>query len=154
MDSLMTKVNSFATKYEAFITGCDSIEEIGLWDKETLGEMEAFYANDMASIVMRLIATDGIITEKEVEYFNQTFDFDYTLEELTEVYDSCKDNIVGHAFDESFENGITYMRRINSKLADAYKELLALICDIIINSDGIVAEAEVDAVKGLKAMCE
>ena len=154
MDSLMTKVDSFRTKYEAFITGCDSIEEMGLWDKETLGEMEAFYANDMASIVMRLIATDGIITEREVGYFNQTFDFNYTLDELAEVYDSCKDNIIGHAFDESFENGITYMRKINSKLADAYKELLALICDIIINSDGIVAAAELEEVKGLKAMCE
>ena len=60
----------------------------------------------------------------------------------------------GQAFDENFENGITHMRKINSKLADAYKELLSLICDIIIESDGVIADSEVEEVKRLKAMCE
>ena len=146
-------IDSFKMKHESFLIGCDSIEEMGLWDKEALGEMDVFYSNDLTSVIIRLIASDGKITQKEVDFLNETFDFEYTLDELIDVYNSCKDDI-GHAFDENFENGITYMRKINAKLADAYKELLSLICEIIIESDGVIAESEIAEVKRLKAMCE
>lgn len=146
-------IDSFKMKYESFLIGCDSIEKMGLWDKEAHGEMDAFYSNDLTSVIIRLIATDGKITQKEVDYLNETFDFEYSLEELIDVYNACRDDI-GQAFDENFENGITYMRKINAKLADAYKELLSLICEIIIESDGVIAESEVSEVKRLKAMCE
>ena len=153
MKNVEMYIDSFKMKHESFLIGCDSIEEMGLWDKEAHGEMDAFYSNDLTGVIIRLIATDGKITQKEVDFLNETFDFDYTLDELTDVYNSCKDEI-GHAFDENFENGITYMRKINSKLADAYKELLSLICEIIIESDGVISELEVAEVKRLKAMCE
>lgn len=153
MENLNRYIDSFKTKHESFLVGCDSIEEMGLWDKETLGEMDVFYSNDLTSVIIRLIASDGKITPKEVDYLNKTFGFEYTLEELTDVYNYCKDDI-GHSFDESFENGITYMRKINGKLADAYKELLSLVCDIIIESDGIISEFETEEVKHLKSMCD
>ena len=153
MNNIEKYIESFKTKHEAFMIGCDSIEEMNLWDKETLGEMEAYYSYDLISIIIRLITADGEISEKEVTYLNETFGFDYSVDELVDVYDSCKDDI-GNSFDENFENGITYMRRINSKLADSYKELLALICEIIINSDGVINGSEVSEVKRLKALCE
>lgn len=153
MKNVEMYIDSFKMKHESFLIGCDSIEEMGLWDKEALGEMDVFYSNDLTSVIIRLIATDGKITQKEVDFLNETFDFEYTLDELIDVYNSCKDDI-GHAFDENFENGITYMRKINAKLADAYKELLSLICEIITESDGVIAESEVAEVKRLKAMCE
>lgn len=146
-------VDSFKMKYESFLTGCDSIEEMGLWDKEAHGEMDVFYSNDLASVIIRLIAVDGVIAQKEVDYLNSTFGFDYTLAQLQEVYDNCKEDI-GHAFDETFENGITLMRKINAKLADAYKELLSLICTIIMEGDGTVVAAEIEEVRRLKALCE
>ena len=153
MKNVEMYIDSFKMKHESFLIGCDSIEEMGLWDKETLGEMDVFYSNDLTSVIIRLIATDGKITQKEVDFLNETFDFDYTLEELTNVYNSCKDDI-GHAFDENFENGITYMRKINAKLAEVYKELLSLICEIIIESDGVIAKSEIAEVKRLKVMCD
>lgn len=142
-------LESFKAMHEAFQIGCDSIEEQGLWDKEALGEMDVFYSNDLAGVIIRLIAADGKITFKEVDYLNRMFDFDYTLAELVKVYENCKDEI-GHAFDENFENGISHMRKINAKLADTYKELLYLVCDIIIESDGMIADAEIEAVQKLK----
>ena len=153
MKNVEMYIDSFKMKHESFLIGCDSIEEMGLWDKDTLGEMDVFYTNDLTSVIIRLIATDGKITQKEVDFLNETFDFEYTLDELIDVYNSCKDDI-GHAFDENFENGITHMRKINANLADAYKELLSLICEIIIESDGVIAESEIAEVKRLKAMCE
>ena len=153
MNNAQRYIDSFKMKHEAFLVGCDAIEEMGLWNKDLYGEMDVFYSNDLIGVIIRLIATDGKISHKEVSYLNKTFDFDYTLEELTEVYENCFEDI-GQAFDENFENGITRMRAINDKLADAYKELLALICTIIIESDGVVAEAELAEVKRLKALCE
>ena len=47
MNDLEMYIKSFQMKYEAFLTGCDALEELGEWDVENLGEMEAFYANDM-----------------------------------------------------------------------------------------------------------
>ena len=153
MKNVEMYIDSFKMKHESFLIGCDSIEEMGLWDKESLGEMDVFYSNDLTSVIIRLIATDGKITQKEVDFLNETFDFEYTLDELIDVYNSCKDDI-GHAFDENFENGITYMRKINAKLADAYKELLSLVCEIIIESDGVISVTEFAEVKRLKEMCE
>lgn len=153
MNNAQQYIDSFKMKHEAFLVGCDAIEEMGLWDKEAHGEMDVFYSNDLTGVIIRLIATDGKISQKEVDYLNETFDFEYTLEELTEVYENCLED-VGQAFDENFENGITCMRAINAKLADAYKELLGLICTIIIESDGVVAEAELAEVRRLKALCD
>lgn len=142
MKNIDVYTENFKIKHEQFLIGCDSIEESGLWDKEQYGEMDVFYSNDMASIIIRLIASDGRITEREVSYLNENFGLDYTLETLTEVYEHSKEAI-GASFDEVFENGVALLRSINEKLADAYKELLALVCDIIIASDGIVTPAEI-----------
>lgn len=153
MKDLHTLVESFKLKHERFIIGCDAVEEMGLWDKEAHGEMDVFYANDLVSVILRIIAADGTITDREVTYLNETFGFAYTTEELTEVYDNCAED-VGCAFDETFENGITLMRAINAKLADAYKELLGLVCEIIIYSDGVLTPSEVEEVLRLKSLCD
>lgn len=152
MDKLTIATESFKLKYEEFRNGCDSLEDLDKWDKQSLGEMDVFYANDLASVVIRLIAVDGKITSREVDYLNRNFDFHYTLDELKEVYNSCQDDI-GRAFDESFFNGTSMLRKINNKLADAYKELLALICEIIIESDGVITKEEAEEVKRLKSLC-
>ena len=151
MNNLDMYTESFKLKLEKFLLGCDAIEELGLWDKEKNGEMDVFYQNDLVSIIIRLIATDGVISGREVDYLNKNFGFSYSIAELRDVYQNCREEI-GHSFDEAFENGITLMRSINEKLADAYKELLGLICDIIIESDGVVTETEQEEVKRLKAL--
>ena len=141
----------FKSKYERFLIGCDAIEELDQWDKEAHGEMDVFYQNDLVSVILRLIAVDGEIGAKEVEYLNEIFGFDYSLDELVDVYESCEDNI-DRSFDEIFKNGVTVMRSINEKLANAYKELLELICDIIIASDENIAPEEMIEVGKLKKL--
>lgn len=150
MKNIDKLTEQFKSLYERFLIGCDSIEEIGLWNKEEHGEMDVFYQNDLVSVILRLIASDGNISEKEVEYLNQNFGFGYTADELTDVYENCKEEIEC-SFDENFANGISYMRTLNTKLADAYKELLGLICDIIVESDNIVSDDETKIINQLKA---
>lgn len=151
MGKLEIYVESFKLKFEKFMTGCDSLEEMGLWDKEKNGEMEAFYSADMVSVIIRLISVDGNISQAEVNYINEVFGFSYTVGELVAIYADCK-AAIDSIFEEGLENGYSYMKRINEKLADAYKELVLLICDIVMQSDGAVVTAELEMAEKLKAL--
>lgn len=149
MNKLDLYTESFKAKYESFLIGCDSIEEIDLWDKDAYGEMDIFYTNDIVSVILRLIAADGDFSEQEAVYVKKFFGLQYSSSELKEIYDECGDAIE-KLFDEEIESGIAYLRKINGKLADAYKELLLIACDIIIESDGVIAKAETELARQLK----
>ena len=43
MEQLKNYSESFKFKFEKFLTGCDSIEEMGLWNLDENGEMDAYY---------------------------------------------------------------------------------------------------------------
>lgn len=149
LEKLKYYSESFKFKFEKFLIGCDSIEEMGLWSFEENGKMGAFYTADLISIIIRLIAADGNITQKEVDYLNENFGFEYTTEELTAIYEDCSEAIDA-MFDEGAKNGLTLMRSINEKLADAYIDLIVTICDIIIESDGVIDAAEIELAKRIK----
>ena len=82
MNRIDKLTEDFRYKYDRFFIGCDAAEEEGLWDKEENGEMDGFYQNDLVSVIIRLIAADGVISDKETEYLNKTFGFDYTTRPL------------------------------------------------------------------------
>ncbi len=153
MRDLTTYAESFKFKYEKFLCGCDSVEEMELWDKDTYGEMDAFYSADLVSVILRLIVADGAISQTEVAYINDIFGFTYTVEELQTIYEDCGEGIE-HIYDEGVASGYALMKGINDKLAAAYKELLTLICDIVMASDGVLATSELDMAHKLKALGE
>ena len=140
----------FKLKLEQFIKGCDKLEEAGAWDKEEYGEMEAYYQNDMVVAILRIIAADGIISDKETECLNKAFGFGYTVDELREVYENCEDSF-GLPFEEQAKEGFKLLSSVSTELADSYKELLELICDIISQSDGITAKIETVELEKIKA---
>ena len=151
MDRIDMLTNDFRSLYERFLIGCDAIEETGGWDKENLGEMDVFYENDLLSLILRLIAADGKISEKEAEYLDRNFGFDYSPGQLADIYENCREAI-GGSFDEKFKEGVRQMKAINAKLADAYAELLGLACDIVAASDGEIAPEEIEEAKRIKAL--
>jgi len=153
MENLKNYSESFKLKFEKFLNGCDSIEEMGLWNLEENGEMDVYYSADMTSIIIRMIAADGEIDQKEAEYLNDFFGFGYTAEELTSIYNDLGANI-DNIFDEEAVNGLNAMRAINDKLAEAYVDLIATACDIIIASDGVIDRAEVELAKRIKAIAQ
>lgn len=153
MSKLAEYAESFRLKHEKFLICCDSIEEMGLWDKEAYGEMDVFYSTDLMSVIIRLIAADGAITEAEVRYINDIFGFSYSVEELQAIYADCGEGIEA-VYDEGMASGFAVMQGISDKLAAAYKELLGLICDIVMESDGVVAAPEAAMVQKLKTLGE
>lgn len=151
MEKLKEYAEIFRHKYDRFITGCDALEELNLWNKEENGEMDAYYTGDLTSIIIRLISADGDITEKEVNYINDMFGFVYTEEELTEIYEQCGEEI-DTLFDEGVKNGYDLMRGINQKLAEAYKELIMIVCDTVIASDGVIDKVEISLAQKIKSI--
>lgn len=149
MNQLKNYSEDFKLKFEKFLIGCDSIEEMGLWNLDEYGEMDVFYTADLTGMIIRLIAADGNITEKEVSFLNDVFGFDYTVCELKEIYENCADNIAS-VFEAGAKNGLTLMRSVSEKLANAYYELIITICDIVIASDGCIDAAETDLAKQIK----
>lgn len=141
----------FKFMYEKFINGCDAIEESDQWDKEEYGEMEAYYTGDLMSVVTYLTAVDGSFREEEAENINQLLGLDYSADELQEIYNECETNISEIA-QSGVEEGLELLKSINIKLAEHYKELLVLACEIIANSDCFVTSEENAVITNISAM--
>lgn len=153
MKKIDALTEEFKAKYERFFIGCDALEDLEFWNKEKFGEMEVFYQNELMGVILRLLVADGEIHDEETAYFNRNFGFSYSTEELSETYENCREEI-SSSFEERFQNGISLMRSINPKMADAYQELLGLICDIIAESDELVHPAETEEARKMKRLFE
>jgi len=143
-------MEGFKLKFEKFLNGCDSIEEIDQWDKEEYGEMDVFFTADLVSVIVKLIVSDGEVTQEEVDYLNELLGFDYGIEEVSDIYEDCGDAINAF-FDEELENGIDMLQKVNVKLAEAYADLLVSACDIIAESDGLVMGEEIELARKVRA---
>lgn len=153
MSKIDTLTESFKLKAEKFAIGCRSFQELEYWDTENDGDMEAYYRQELIGIALKIIAADGAITNKEADYVNRCFGFDYTKAEYEGFYELTEDIILDEAFSENFANGITKLKKVSEKLAGAYKELLTAMLEIIIASDGHIAETEIEEAKKLRALC-
>ena len=140
------RIEGLKLNYEQFIDGCNALEEEGLWSVEENGEMEAWVANEILSVIIRLVAADGKFTQEEVDFINDAFGdtslgFDYSIAELKEVHNNCLEKI-----DTLFEEGIPETMKMLSDLDEdavtRYRELLLQICRIVSESDNEIAEGE------------
>lgn len=150
MKNLAELSAEFTSKYEDFLIGCEAYSGQGKWNEE-YGNMSAFYQHDLLSVIIRLMAVDEVIHQREVDCLNKSFGFDYSRKEMVEVYKECCDD-VGHSFDKQFKQGVSLIQSIDAKLAESYKEILRLICDIMILSDNLITPEEKEEAKSLKAL--
>ena len=142
------RVARIQSLWTSFLDACDE-QEVDSWDKDELGEMDAYYANEALSVAIHLIATDGVFGDDEVECLNAIFDYDYSVETLEETYENV-DVYIDAMFDEELDDGILLLRGYNDDLADAYQDILCEICDAIIESDGDITRKEREEARELK----
>ena len=152
MNKLDISAESFQLKFEKFLIGCEAVEKATLWDADTYGEMEDYYAELLVSIILRTITADGWVSDREVDYQNRLFGFDYESGELEQVYDSCSGMIQSEAFEQDLQDGISRLRECNEHLADAFVELVALVSEIISRSDGFVTEEEKTEISRIRSL--
>lgn len=153
MKNLESMAYEFRFKFEKFMLGCESAQEIEHWNIERFGEMDAFYSNELTILVLKLVVSDGQVSHKEVEFINNLFGFDYSVEKLVELC-SLSHEEVSYYVDEELDNGMALLQRINKKLASFYRDLMLLLCEIIIACDGDINVAELTEAKKLRAILD
>ncbi len=151
MKNVDALAEEFRFKYERFILGCDNQEDMDAWDKEALGEMDVYYENELLGVILRLIVADGKISDRESDYLNRCFGYEQTPEMLSEVYENCRERYV-RPIEEDFAESCRRLEAVSAKLAAAYRELLSLICEILIESDGAITPSEVETAQQLRAL--
>lgn len=130
----------FSLRWEKFLNGFDSLEELGYWDKEANGEMDAYCENLLVSILMHFMAVDGTVKKEEVEKMNAIFGFDYGFLFVEQICKTMDDKLA--EFVDNPQTVFALVTQAQSKIAEALKELLVEACRVVIESDGVVAESE------------
>ena len=139
MDEMKQKAEGFRLKFEKFLNGCDTMEELSLWNTEELGEMEAYYTEDLACLILNLIAADGCVTDAEAKTMRELFEFDYTAEQLQTLLEEHSEPI-REMTESGLHEGLRLLASMSDKMADAYRELLASACALVAESDGLNPE--------------
>ena len=127
----------FKLKHELVHTGCDSHEELSDWDLEKYGEMDVYYDNALITVILRMCASDGVFSPREMDYLRDVFHFDFTREELRDIYESMTSFENNDAFVDSLKKDIDMLWATDGKLCGAFCELVKLACEIIRETDGI-----------------
>ena len=153
MNQLDTYLEGFKLNYEKFLLGCDALEAEGLWPLEDFGEMDAYFANDLMCVIIRLIAADGEFDQAEIDYLNDALGFGYSVEELSAVYTECGEKI-NSLLESELSESISQIQALSPLLADTYKEMLSLVCKIMIESDGVITSEEKTAASQLLSCIE
>lgn len=142
MTDLNILTQSFKQKYDRFKENCDI----------ALSGREGFYGYDLSTVALRFIAANGAVKQDEVRSYNMLFDFDYTADELLELYRGSGDMLMGEHFDTDFKDAFARLRGISEELAMHYEELLELLGKIICVCDGEITYDEVEEMNTLKAL--
>ena len=148
MSNAKEYIDDFKANYDQFMMSCDAIEEEGKWPLDELGEMNAYFMNDFACVIIKLVAADGKIDEEELAFLNDALGFEYKAEELEELYKNDGDRIDAY-FETELDDSLAVIRGINEKMAESYKNLLVMVVNIVIQSDNNVTEEEKAAAQKL-----
>ena len=148
MSNAKEYIDDFKANYDQFMMSCDAIEEEGKWPLDELGEMNSYFMNDFACVIIKLVAADGKIDEEELAFLNDALGFEYKAEELEELYKNDGDRIDAY-FETELDDSLAVIRGINEKMAESYKNLLVMVGNIVIQSDNNVTEEEKAAAQKL-----
>ncbi|MBR4550493.1 MAG: TerB family tellurite resistance protein [Oscillospiraceae bacterium] len=145
--------SEFALRYEKFRNGCDALEEEGRWPVDELGEMEAYFDNDLACVIIRLIAADGRFFPEEVDSLNRALGFHYSVDTLKAIYADCGERI-NALFETELDDSLALLNSLEPKLGEAYRQLLILLAKVVTESDGGASDSEKAAAAQLFALLQ
>ncbi len=133
--------NLFTQKYESFMNRCSDLNKNEAWDEDEYCEMSLFYESSMANLVLSLLASDGVIHEKEVDFINRFGIGSYTDERLQEIIGILGDNIDRY-YNEDIIRDIDLLKKVDEGMAKEYTELVKAACELIISCDDEVTDNE------------
>jgi uncharacterized tellurite resistance protein B-like protein len=133
----------------AFIGKCDELEAQKRWDVEQDGQMEAYFQNVLYCIVLRIASADGKFTKEERKYLHEIFDTPEDEDSVRDLFIECGDS-VDEMFNTQIDDSIKKLEGKDPETADLFKNLIYLICEIVVASDESLAGAEKELVERIK----
>ena len=139
----------FQAKYERFVNACDAAEAEGRWNREEYGDMEGYCFGALMGILLSLINADGNIGEGEAEFLNRSFGFSYTVDDLLALYGDLGREIEGGSA-ENAAAAMDLLRQSGEDVAEAFRDLALLACDIAGESEDGMLESELEMIRQLR----
>lgn len=132
----MGSQREYTLLWEKFAIACDKMEQDGIWDAEQYGGMKAYFANDMLCILLKLAASDKIVTYTECDMINDIIGTTITRDEANEILTQLGD------VDGMISQGYALLRELNAEVAGEYKDVVRLACIAVSESDSFAEGCE------------
>ena len=142
MSQLDMSAETFQIKFEQFLIGCEEIEQGDIWNLEEYGEMQDYYAGLIVSMILRIVTSEGWISDEDIEYLNLLFGFSYDGGELEQVFEGCRDMVTSPEFETDLKKSALLLRQISTERYHEFHELVGLIGEIFANSEGFISESQ------------
>ena len=142
MSQLDMSAETFQTKFEQFLIGCEDAEQGSIWNRDEYGEMQDYYAGLLVSMILRIVTSEGWISDEEIEYLNLVFGFSYDSGELEQVFEGCRDMVTSSDFETELRESALLLHQISTERYHEFHELVALIGEIFANSEDFISESQ------------
>ena len=152
-DTLDSLTRQFRELYDSMAQTCAAAEEAGRWDVGRNGSMEGFAFAALSGAILSLLVSDGNVGERETEYLNGAFGFDYTVDDLLGLFRFSARDLRENAVPNVKEAVLT-LEEADAAAAKDFRALLKLACRIISESDDGVLEAEEEMIRRLEEAAE
>ena len=152
-DNLDSLTEEFRKQYDDMAELCAAAERDGRWNTEVDGSMEGYAFAALSGAILSLIVSDGNVGERETDYLNRTFGFDYTVDDLLSLYRFSARDLRENAV-SNMGDAVRTLRASDEKAAETFRSLLDLSCRIIAESDDGFLEEEAELIRQLTGAAE
>ena len=153
IETLDTLTRQFRERYDGMTEICAAAEETGRWNRERDGSMEGFAFAALSGAILSLIVSDGNVGERETAYLNSAFGFDYTVDDLLDLFRFSASDLRGNAV-QKVRDTVRALDKADPAAGAEFRALLKLACRIISESDDGVAEKEKALISRLEKAAE
>lgn len=146
---MSSKTELFQSQYKNFKEMCEVSDACDSWDEAANGLIEDWALNDLFALALHFIAVDGQIDAGEVEAFNTCLGYDYSKDELCELYEIASD-IIDYGVEERLKEDLMTLEQYDTHLSAAFEGMVLTLLEILAESDGIEGYAETQEINRLK----
>ena len=154
MSQLDASAENFQAKFEQFLINCDDAEQGSMWNREKYGEMQDYYAGLIVSMILRIVTSEGWISDEDIEYLNLLFGFSYDGGELEQVFEGCRELVTSSNFENQLKNSAIVLQRIKEDLYQEFRQMVALIVDAFSHSEDFITEPQKEEILRLQGIID
>ena len=104
--------------------------------------METYCENVLICILVKAVCADKNVNQAEIDAINNMFGFELDVETVSQIFEIMEDE-TNDILDEPTET-FDMIKRANDRIYQSFVELVTNACQIIIDSDGVASNVEIE----------